>query len=348
MEPLPPINVKDEGVAPDDGSVPSITSHAEQANEGQDGEDCDEDGNDRFRVGYVIFDKTLDDVEISEEATNAIDLKKGNKKFSKLKSIAGYSIQGIKLDDLRSFCTHNKIKGIRRMKKDEICSTVVYVKEKYDLGEDPVHWNFGLTAEKKIDMNESVGLLKEIVQLDQGPSHDQDPGTETKKRRREDTANNLFETSQVYASLGEGGEDSLPSFPVGSRKHATLQKEIAKSIMNKNNATQLKELVNAASETLSNIREEKRQRKELLKEFAEWVGGERVAREMVRTANTQVLDNENGSNKETSDDINSTEEWQNVDWHDMAKHIVQQDDLIKLLYCQHAALSDKIMKHAQY
>ena len=46
-----------------------------------------------------------------------------------LKSIAGISVQDLKIDDLRMFCSKNGIKGSRKAKKAPICWAIVRAKE---------------------------------------------------------------------------------------------------------------------------------------------------------------------------------------------------------------------------
>jgi hypothetical protein len=51
-----------------------------------------------------------------------------------LKGIGGQSVQVLKIDDLRMFCSRNGIKGSRKAKKADICWAICKAKEAYLAG----------------------------------------------------------------------------------------------------------------------------------------------------------------------------------------------------------------------
>ena len=293
----------------------------------------------RTQRGFVIYNKTFDDVDLTPEATNPIfkfsgDTNKSKcspgsrlSSFSRLKSIAGIPTSVIKLDDIRAFSTRNKVKGIRRMSKEDICLSIVYAKERYDAGESPPYWTPWSRRKgcKFTDPDCEADSNSQLNQVNTRLS-----ANESKKAKG---------TSQLQelAFIGEQGDSLLqPSQAIekthGSRKFVALQKQIADSIKEKNRSIQLKETVQAASATLHDIRQEKDKRKSLMKELAEHLGDDGSARGRIRVYKRTKFDDDN--------DFNESEE-------EIMESILQQDELIEHLTTQHTALSEEISKLLQ-
>ena len=284
----------------------------------------------RESEGFVAYDKSLEDVELTTEATNPI--RRESTKKSKvnwppctpLKGIAGHSIQDIKIDDLRMFCSRNMVKGSRKAKKLEICWIIVKAKEKYDAGDPPPY----KTIIPSSGQPRMEGGIDEIWETEFSPS---DRDRVNKKRKS-------VQLPEV-ALVGSEGNTLKPQ-GLNEKYHydnnfMSLQSRIVQSIEAKNYAIQLKEHVDTATEIRQELRDEKSRKSSLWMDLVDSVGNERVAKEHIKSFKKAKFSESGGVT--TDGDVKGS-------YETLIEDIIEKDNLIKQLTTQHAALSDAISK----
>mmetsp|Transcript_3429 Transcript_3429/g.7015 ORF Transcript_3429/g.7015 Transcript_3429/m.7015 type:complete len:181 (-) Transcript_3429:19-561(-) len=167
-----------------------------------------------------------------------------------------------------------------------------------------------------------------------------------KKRRRDDgiadesattTLQSMALGSDIAGSIGEGLLPHTPNDSLhGNSGYMNLQKVIVHSIKEKNSSVALKELVDAASQTLRDLREERKERREMFRDLMELVGNDdKIGRDYIRkckNAKLVVVEENNGW-----EEMEILEEIREV-----VEGIVRQDELIERLTSQHLLLSHKI------
>ncbi|KAL7460269.1 hypothetical protein ACHAXS_000732 [Conticribra weissflogii] len=316
------------------------------------------------RPNHVIFNKSLSDVILTATPTNPVDntTTANKKKYTHLRSIDHFSIPDIKLDDLRSFSSRNRIKGVRRFRKDQICEAIVYAKRKWEEeGVKGPYWcpgSVGPVRKGKGGREESAGGAGDSAgdNEDVCEEEDEEVGLRNfikvdsesgKKRRRDDgitddetatpTLPSMALGSDIAGAIGEGllprnANDNLH----GNSQYMNLQKVIAHSIKEKNSSVALKELVDAASQTLRDVREERKERRVMFRDLMELVGNDdTIGREYIRKCkNSKLFAMEESDGLEAIDMSEETRE--------VVESIVRQDELIERLSSQHLLLSHKI------
>jgi len=125
----------------------------------------------RESEGFVAFNKSLEECQTTPDASNPV--KKDTTKTGKvnlspmtpLKGIGGQSVQVLKIDDLRMFCSRNDIKGIRKAKKADICWAICKAKEAYLAGQPAPYKDLMPASDgTEVDDNGSVAVLPVSVQ----------------------------------------------------------------------------------------------------------------------------------------------------------------------------------------
>ncbi|KAL7462431.1 hypothetical protein ACHAXS_002807 [Conticribra weissflogii] len=291
--------------------------------------------------GFIAYNKTFADVELSADACNPVKKdttastgKVNHSPRTPLKAIAGTSIQLLKIDDLRMFCSKNKIKGSRKAKKAEVCWAISLAKRQHDAGQPPPYKNPCPLIDGMDDVilrasTAAIGLLSDdVLEQDDKPFSNQD----SSKKRKSTTIDPL----NAHDSLG----GILPRVDRGQNFHGpellALQQRIAYSIEEKNRSIQIRETIEAASIIRRDLREETKHRATLFSTLVAKSGDEKVASESIDAF-------KNAKVEEVTDPTSENGAIKNID-DGLIESILKQDELILLLSNQHAEISETVSK----
>jgi len=318
----------------------------------------------RASEGFVAFNKTLADCEVTPEATNPVKkdtTTKGGKvnlsPMTPLRGIAGASVQVLKIDDLRMFCARNGIKGSRKAKKADVCWAICKAKEAFLAGRHPPYKGLIPSAEGLDDdvdgvhhgAGAAVGLVGDSLNL-QAWAHDEvhDATARSSKKRRADDPSGLREMGMLshpppppHASGGGGGGGGAPLMPGGGLPYAKhqrlhtneiwiLQRRLVNSREETNRAVQLRETIESAAGLRREVREERDRRASMWSDLVEVVGGdEGVATERVKSA--RAARGNNGGERNDEGEVKGS-------YETLIENLIEQDDLVRKLSRQHDAL----------
>ena len=236
-----------------------------------------------------------------------------------LKGIAGHSVQVLKIDDLRMFCSRNQIKGSRKAKKADICWAICRAKAQ-QMGGDPGPYKDLIPQDSGSgDVDEETKLLGSggvlpmamddpaaVYMADAVAVDSSDPAR--KKRRVEDA-------SIPLPNPGKANANEVMS----------LHRRLVKSKEDTNLAIQLREMVESSATLRRELREEKDRRASLWKQLVEQTaGGEGAAIERIKGYAPSC-----GDGIKWSGDI-------------LAEDVIEIDGAIRQMTSQYAALSKAV------
>ncbi|KAL7540556.1 hypothetical protein ACHAXR_010198 [Thalassiosira sp. AJA248-18] len=337
----------------------------------------------RESEGFVAFNKGFGECEVTPEPTNPVKkdttTKGGRVNLSPttpLKGIAGQSVQVLKIDDLRMFCSRNGIKGSRKAKKADICWAICTAKEQYLAGDAGPYRDLIPGVEDTGGGNENHGGGGAALAMLPGGAGGEasalaaqvslpvdeawmggdaniavDSERANKKRRVEDATLSL---------TGEEGMLALPPLLPTKKPSSTtttnittakqqwtksretennqvvvmdLHRRLVQSKEDTNLAIQLREMVESAASLRRELREEKDRRATLWKEIVETVGDESLATTRVKDYKaTMMQESDNGGDGAAVKGSYET----------LVENVIEQDDLVRKMGVQHAALSKAI------
>jgi len=291
--------------------------------------------------GFIAYNKTFADVELSADACNPVKKdttastgKVNHSPCTPLKAIAGTSIQLLKIDDLRMFCSKNKIKGSRKAKKAEVCWAISLAKRQHDAGQPPPYKNPCPVIEGLDDAilrasTTAIGLLSDdVLEQEENPFLNQ----ESNKKRKStalDPLNSNDSGGRQLSRVDRGQNFDGPEL-------LALQERIAHSIEEKNRSIQIREGIEAASVICRDLREETNHRATLFASLVAKSGDEKLASESIDAFKNAKLEKvadpitTNGATKGNTDELIDS--------------ILRQDDLILQLRNQHAEISETVSK----
>ncbi|EED87191.1 predicted protein [Thalassiosira pseudonana CCMP1335] len=290
----------------------------------------------RVAEQFVAYDKSLADVEVTAQANNPVKkdtTSKGGRTnpsaCTPLKAIAGTSVQELKIDDLRMFCSRNQITGGRKAKKADLCWGIVKAKEATIMGALPPYDDMIPNEGELPGMENSdapITTACATAARDYATKMETDTPSIKKKRTRDDIDQlPLAQSDTLLKRYGVSDEHYGKQFMV-------LQERIARSIVKKNSTIRLNESIEAASTLRREIREEKQHRATLWKEFVDHVGNESLALNRVASfRKTKAKQDAGGSEVKGSYDT-------------IVESMMEQDEIIKRLNDQYTILDETISK----
>lgn len=226
-----------------------------------------------------------------------------------LRAIGGASVQILKIDDLRMFCSRNKIKGSRKAKKADICWAICRAKDMWREGK-PGPYRDLMPPEGEDDAGPGLKTEPRGAGGAEGwPGVDADPDRASKRRRVQD----------------DDADGLVPSLPPPSGQ---AMARLVRSKEDANRAIQLRETVESASTLRREIREEKDRRANLWREFVQNVGDEGLATTRIKAFRAAMA---NGEHPEGGGDVKGS-------YESLIENVIEQDELVRKMAVQHVAL----------
>ena len=248
-----------------------------------------------------------------------------------LKGIGGQSVQVLKIDDLRMFCSRNGIKGSRKAKKADICWAICKAKEAYLAGQPAPYKDLMPACDgPEVDDNGSVAVLPMSVQHELAVAEvwggDVNSDERANKKRRVEDAIGLNAVGLLPPlATALGGINGKQN----GNELMILQRRLVRSKEETNLAIQLRETVESAATLRREIREEKDRRASLWKEFVQNVGDESLATTRVKAFRVAM---DNGEHVSSGSEVKGS-------YETLIENVIEQDDLVRQMTMQHAALN---------
>lgn len=287
----------------------------------------------RKSEGFVAFNKGFEDCDVTAEATNPVKkdttTKAGKVNLSPmtpLKAIAEASIQVLKIDDLRMFCSHNGIRGSRKAKKADICWAICKAKAQQMAGHLGPYKDLIPVSDLADDEDNHLDVADSLAASEVWG--DVDSSERANKRRR------------VEDATGLGNHLLTPSIPTmmlkarhtnGKSDLITLQKRLVRSKEHVNLAIQLREMIESAATLRREIREEKDRRASQRKQLVDNAGDDSLATTRVKA----VKEDEDKQDANEEDEVKGSHET-------LAENVNEQDELLKQMVQQYAGLNRMI------
>ena len=253
-----------------------------------------------------------------------------------LKAIGGASVQILKIDDLRMFCSKNGIKGSRKAKKIDVCWAICKAHEAY-LSGDMGPYKDLIPEGSKNNMeggedNEGVGgaLLLDSATTNGGNGDGKDNTPITEKSRKKRRVEDVSGLGTLLPSLPPATSIKFdkPSGGNSISEHMELQRRLVQSKEDTNRAIQLRETVESAAILRTGIREEKDRRVSLFKELVAKLGGDESQATSRINAYKEAKDNGTIMGEETYDPL--------------IESVAEQDELIAQMTLQHVTLNKEV------
>ena len=251
-----------------------------------------------------------------------------------LKAIGGASVQILKIDDLRMFCSKNGIKGSRKAKKIDVCWAICKAHEAY-LSGDMGPYKDLIPEGSKNNMeggegSEGVGvtLLLDSATTNGGNGDGKDNTPITEKSRKKRRVEDVSGLGTLLPSLPPASKLVKPNGGNSISEHMELQRRLVQSKEDTNRAIQLRETVESAAILRTGIQEEKDRRVSLFKELVAKLGGDESQATSRINAYKEAKDNGTIMGEETYDPL--------------IESVAEQDELIAQMTLQHVTLNKEV------
>ena len=251
-----------------------------------------------------------------------------------LKAIGGASVQILKIDDLRMFCSKNGIKGSRKAKKIDVCWAICKAHEAY-LSGDMGPYKDLIPEGSKNNMeggegSEGVGvtLLLDSATTNGGNGDGKDNTPITEKSRKKRRVEDVSGLGTLLPSLPPASKLVKPNGGNSISEHMELQRRLVQSKEDTNRAIQLRETVESSAILRTGIREEKDRRVSLFKELVAKLGGDESQATSRINAYKEAKDNGTIMGEETYDPL--------------IESVAEQDELIAQMTLQHVTLNKEV------
>ena len=243
-----------------------------------------------------------------------------------LKSIGGHAVQALKIDDLRMFCSKNGITGSRKAKKIDICWAICKAKEAY-LSGLPAPYK-GLIVEESDGPESGDGgvATAPLAALDGLYCAD----LERHKKRRAEAITASLNEEVFHPNPGRIGQ-------FNRNEPISLNRRLVQSREETNNAIQLREMVESAATLRREIREEKDRRASLWRELVKESGDDETRAMAQVKAATEAT--ESGEHAKSVSEVCKGVKGL---YESLLDNVIEQDELIRELTGQHAALSKAV------
>ena len=251
-----------------------------------------------------------------------------------LKAIGGASVQILKIDDLRMFCSKNGIKGSRKAKKIDVCWAICKAHEAY-LSGDMGPYKDLIPEGSKNNMeggegSEGVGvtLLLDSATTNGGNGDGKDNTPITEKSRKKRRVEDVSGLGTLLPSHPPASKLVKPNGGNSISEHMELQRRLVQSKEDTNRAIQLRETVESSAILRTGIREEKDRRVSLFKELVAKLGGDESQATSRINAYKEAKDNGTIMGEETYDPL--------------IESVAEQDELIAQMTLQHVTLNKEV------